>query len=154
MPFFFLGYFMRGKNIYLPNKYKPFGFLFLALTITIPLFFPQYLGNLTHTAHYGSIYSATRRMFVFGLATLMSIAFINTCPNKPWVARQGRFTMQYYIYHAMVITPLMIIASKLNITASFVSAIIYTAVMTIGIGIASRLPNFTKFTNPSSFLKN
>ena len=29
MPFFFLGYYMRGKNIYLPKKYKPLSFLFL-----------------------------------------------------------------------------------------------------------------------------
>lgn len=41
--------------------------------------------------------------------------------------------MQYYIYHELAITQLMIIASKLNIPISFVPATIYTIVMTIGI---------------------
>lgn len=153
MPFFFLGYYMRGKNIYLPKKYKPLSFLFLISVIAVPLFFPQFLGDLCHADPYGSAYGALKRMFTFGLAVLMSVAFINVCPNKPWIARQGRLTMQYYIYHALAITPLMVIASKLNIPMSFGSATIYTIVMTIGIGIASRLPYFTKFTNPSSFFK-
>lgn len=153
MPFFFLGYYMRGKNIYLPKKYKPLSFLFLISVIAVPLCFPQFLGSLTHADPYGNAYGALKRMFTFGLAILMSIAFINVCPNKPWIAQQGRLTMQYYIYHALAITPLMVIASKLNIPMSFGSATIYTIVMTIGIGISSRLPYFTKFTNPSSFFK-
>lgn len=153
MPFFFLGYCMKGKNLFLPPKYKPLCFLFLILTIAIPLFFPQYLGSLTHAAPYGNVYGAVKRMIVFALAIPMSIAFINVCPNKPLIARQGRLTMQYFIYHALVIPPIMIVAGKLNIPMSFVSAIILTIVITLGIGIASRLPNFTKFTNPSSFFK-
>ncbi len=153
MPFFFLGYYMRGKNIYLPDRYKPFSLLLLISVIAVPLFFPQFLGDLCHADPYGSAYGALKRMFTFGLAILMSIAFINVCPNKPWIAQQGRLTMQYYIYHALAITPLMVIASKLNIPMSFGSATIYTIVMTIGIGIASRLPYFAKFTNPSSFFK-
>lgn len=153
MPFFFLGYCMKGKNIYLPKKYKSLSFLFLISVIAVPLCFPQFLGSLTHADPYGNAYGALKRMFTFGLAILMSIAFINVCPNKPWIAQQGRLTMQYYIYHALAITPLMVIASKLNIPMSFGSATIYTIVMTIGIGIASRLPYFTKFTNPSSFFK-
>ena len=153
MPFFFLGYYMRGKNIYLPDRYKPFSLLLLISVIAVPLCFPQFLGDLCHADPYGSAYGALKRMFTFGLAVLMSVAFINVCPNKPCIAQQGRLTMQYYVYHALAITPLMIIASKLNIPMSFVSATIYTIVMTIGIGILSRLPYFTKFTNPSSFFK-
>lgn len=158
MPFFFLGYCMRGKDICLPKKYKPLSFLFLILMVAVPLFFPQYLGVLTHSIPFGSIYdggiyNAIKRMIVFSLAIPMSIAFINVCPNKPWIARQGRLTMQYFIYHALAIIPLMVITSELNIPMTFVTAIIYTIVLTVGLGLASRLTYFTKFTNPSSFLK-
>ena len=158
MPFFFLGYYMRGKNIYLPKKYKPLSFLFLILMVAVPLFFPQYLGILTHEIPFGSIndggiYNAIKRMIVFSLAIPMSIAFINVCPNTPWIARQGRLTMQYFIYHALLIIPLMVITIELNIPMSFVLATIYIIILTVGLGLASRLKYFTKFTNPSSFLK-
>lgn len=151
MPFFFLGYYMKGKNIYLPDKYKLFSFLFLVLMIVMPLYFPQYLGDLCQAAPYGSIFGALKRILIFLLAIPMSIAFINVCPNMSWAARQGRLTMQYYIYHALAILVLMAIVSKLNIPMSFISATIYTLGITAGIGIASRFPYFTKFTNPSSF---
>ena len=153
MPFFFLGYCMRGKDIYLPKKYKSLCFLFLTMMVVVTFFFYQYLGKLTHADPYGSIYGAAKRLIIFGLAIPMSIAFINVCPNKPWIARQGRFTMQYYIYHALAIMPLMILVGKLSIPMSFVFAVIYTLILILGIGIASRLPYFTKFTNPLSLLK-
>lgn len=150
MPFFFLGYYMKGKNLYLPDKYKLFSFLFLILMVAVPLYFPQYLGDLNHAAPYGSIFGALKRILVFCLAIPMSIAFINVCPNTSWAVQQGKLTMQYYIYHALAIPVLMVIVGKLNIPTSFVSATIYTLGITVGIGIASRFPYFTKFTNPSS----
>ena len=159
LPFFFLGYCMRGKNLFLPKKYQPLCFLFLILMVAVPLYYPQYLGILTHSIPFGSIYdgglyNAAKRMIVFSLAIPMSIAFINVCPNNPWIARQGRLTMQYFIYNALAIIPLIVITMELNIPMSFVTAIIYTIVLTVGLGIASRLTYFTKFTNPSSFLKS
>lgn len=150
MPFFFLGYYMKGKNLYLPDKYKLFCFLLLILMIIVPLYFPQCLGSLTYIAPYDSIYGAIEKIFVFFLAILMSIAFINICPNTSWTVQQGKLTMQYYIYHPLAIYVLMAIVGKLNIPMSFVSATIYTLSITVGIGIASRFPYFTKFTNPSS----
>ena len=159
LPFFFLGYCMRGKNLFLPKKYQPLCFMFLILMVAVPLFFPQYLGILTHSIPFGSIYdggfyNAAKRMIVFSLAIPMSIAFINVCPNNPWIARQGRLTMQYFIYHALAIIPLIVITMELNIPMSFFTATIYIIVLTVGIGMASRLSYFTKFTNPSSFLKS
>lgn len=152
LPFFFLGYYMRGKNIYLPNKYKPLSFLFLILMVVVPLLFPQFFNNLTHAEPYDNVFGAVKRILVFSLAVLMSIAFINVCPNFTWTAKQGRLTMQYYIYHALAITPIMVIAGKLCIPMSFVSAIFIAIAMTIGIGIVLKLPYFNKFTNPSSLI--
>lgn len=153
MPFFFLGYYMKGKNIYLPDRYKPISLLFLISMIAVPLLFPRCLGDLCQADQYGSIYGALKRMFTFSLAILMSIAFLNICPNKQWTSQQGRLTMQYYIYHALATTPIMFIASRLNIPMSFLSAAILTLMITIAIGISSRLPYFTNFTNPLSLLK-
>ena len=153
MPFFFLGYYMRGKKICLPKKYKPLSFLFLILMFAVPLFYPQYLGIQTHSIPFGSIYDAIKRMIVFSLAIPMSIAFINVCPCNPWIARQGRLTMQYFIYHALMIIPLWVMTCELNIPMTFVTATIYITVIIVGLGIASRLTCFAKLTNPSSFLK-
>lgn len=153
MPFFFLGYYMKGKNIFLPDKYRPFSFLLLISMIAVPLFFPQILGSLTHSDPYtDGIYDALKRLFIFSLAIVMSLAFINICPNIKWISKQGRLTMQYYIYHALTIQVIMNLAKIINIPMTYFSAAIYTMIITIGIGIASYSPYFRKFTNPSTFL--
>lgn len=153
LPFFFLGYYMRGKNLFLPEKYKPRCLLFLILSIAIPLFYSQYLGSLTHDISYVCYNDAIRRLLVFCLSIPVSLAFINVCINRPWIARQGQLTMQYYIYHAVVLYPFLEIMSKFGLPSSLLTAILYTIVITIGIGILSYLPYFNKFTNPSLFLK-
>ena len=153
MPFFFLGYFMRGKNLFLPRKYKPLCLLFLFFSFAIPIIFPQYMGSLTHDSSYVSYYDAIRRLLVFCLSIPMSLAFINVCINRPWIARQGQLTMQYYIYHAVVLYPFLEIMSRFGFPLSVLTVILYILVITIGIGILSYLPNFSKFTNPSLFLK-
>jgi len=153
LPFFFLGYYMRDKNLFLPKIYKPLCLLFLILSFAIPLFYSQYLGSLTHDGSYVCYYDAIRRLIVFGLSIPMSLAFINVCINRPWIARQGQLTMQYYIYHALVLYPFLEIMSKFGFPLSLLTAIFYTLVITILIGILSYLPNFSKFTNPSLFLK-
>jgi fucose 4-O-acetylase-like acetyltransferase len=153
LPFFFLGYYMRGKNLFLPEKYKLLCLLFLILSFAIPLFYSQYLGSLTHDISYVCYNDAIRRLLVFCLSIPVSLAFINVCINRPWIARQGQLTMQYYIYHAVVLYPFLEIMSKFGLPSSLLTAILYTIVITIGIGILSYLPYFNKFTNPSLFLK-
>ena len=153
MPFFFLGYCMKGNNIYLPKKYRPLCILLLISVIVVPLFFPRYLGDLCHADPYGNAYGALKRIFTFSLAILMSIAFINICPNIPWATKQGKLTMQYYIYHALAITPIIIIVSKINIPMIFISAVIYIIILTIGIGIMLQLKFFKKLTNLSTLKK-
>lgn len=154
MPFFFGGYYAKGKNLFLPERYRPFCVIFLMLTFVVPLFFSHFLGSLTHYKPYDDVYDAIKRIAVFCLSVPMSLAFVNICPNTSWIARQGRMTMQYYIYHALAITPLMAFANKLGIPSSFFTATFFTIALIIGIGIASRLPYFEKFTNPSLFFKN
>jgi fucose 4-O-acetylase-like acetyltransferase len=153
MPFFFLGYYMKGKNLFLPDKYKPLSYVFLFLTFTIPVFFLQYLGNVEHADSYNNINNMYSRIFVFGLSIPMSLAFINICPNTSWVAQQGKLSMQYYIYHAITILPFISVMCKLNFPMTFWTAIIYTAIITIILGIASYLPYFRNLTNPSSIIK-
>lgn len=153
MPFFFLGYYMKGQKLFLPNKYKPLCFIFLFLTFSIPIFFSQYLGSLAHCFPYSSYDDAFKRMLVFCFSIPMSIAFINICPTKPWFAKQGKLTLQYYIYHPIITIPMTIITIMLNIPFSFITAIIFAITLTIILGIASYVPYFSKFTNPSSFFK-
>lgn len=152
LPFFLLGYYMRGKNLFLPDKYKPLCIVYLILMFTLPLFLSQYLGNLSYASPYGSAFGAVNRIFLFCLAIPMSIAFINVCNNKPRIAQQGRLTMQYYIYHALIIPPLISIVDKQNIPMSFVTAGVITIGITLGIGLVLNFSIFKKFTNPSSLI--
>ena len=153
MPFFFLGYCMRGKNIYLPNKYKPICIVLLALIFVILCFFPYRLNSLFNDIPYKSINEAAIRVICFALSFPMSIAFINICCNTPWIARQGRFSLHYYIYHALLIQPFMIVAGKLNIPMTFLSAVFIIIGITLFISFALNIPLVRKMTNPSSFLK-
>ena len=160
MPFFFLGYYMKGKNLYLSNKYKPLCVVFLIVILSILLFFPHRINDLLYATPYRSIYGAVIRMIAFAVAIPMSIAFINVCYNTPWIARQGRLTMQYYLYHALIIPPnsaiiippLILIAGKLNIPMSFIVAAFIIVGITLVICAICKIPFFRMLTNPSSFL--
>ena len=157
MPFFFLGYYMKNKNIFLPQRYRPLCLLFLIIAFVVPLFCPQYLGNLRHADPYDNYYDAFKRLFAFCLSIPMSLAFLNVCISRPWFARQGQLTMQYYLYHSIIIvcgtTPFLILVHKFGITSLLLIAIIYSIAITIVIGVLSYIPIFKYFTNPSVILK-
>ena len=152
-PFFFLGYCMKGRRLFISAKYKPLCFIFLALTIIFPLFFSKYLGDLNQAQPYDNIRGIFYRTFVFCLSFPMSVAFINLCPNTPWISRQGRFTLYYYICHALIIYFFQIIIDKYNLPTSFLAATIYSIVLIVVLGITSYFPGIDSFTNPSIFLK-
>ena len=103
MPFFFCGYYMRDINLFLPDKFKPLCIVFLIAMFAIPIFVPQHLGDLPHADPYSNVYVAVKRLFVFAIAIPMSIAFINVCYNTSWIAQQGRMSMHYYIFHALIL---------------------------------------------------
>lgn len=152
-PFFFLGYCMKGRSIFIQKKYKPLCFAFLGVTIIFPLYFSNILGDLNQAQPYNNVNEMFSRAFVFCLSFPMSLSFINICPNTTWTSQQGKMTLYYYIYHAILIYFLMIIVSKLNLPTSFFAATIYTIAVTIGLGIISYLPGINYFTNPSTLLK-
>lgn len=147
LPWFFLGYCIRGKNLFLPIKYRPICFLFLITTLVIALFYPQYLESFTPSGLYKIILR-------FGLAIAMSVSFINICPNTAWIAKQGRLTMQYYIYHAFILRPFLVAISIFHFPSTLPMAVIYTIIATLILGIASYLPYFKDLTNPSTIWKN
>ena len=153
LPFFFFGYCMRGKIIFIDSKYKPLCWLFLIATVFFPLYFSKYLGDLTRADPYINVYEMCRQVLVFVLSIPMSIAFMNICPNTPWLAKQGKLSMQYFIYHAIIVFFLMKVVNKFELPNSFIAAIFYTVLVTAGIGVLSYLPHFNKLTAPSSFFK-
>lgn len=153
MPFFFLGYSFRGKNLFIDVKYRKWCLLFLFATMILPLFFSQYLGDLNHADPYSSPIKVCSRLFVFGLSIPMSIAFMNICPNTPWIAKQGRLSMQYYIYHAFIIYFFMMAVSNFSMPTNFYFVVLYSIVITISIGLLSYFPYFDKLTNPSSIIR-
>ena len=152
MPFFFLGYYTKGKSIPVPSKFRTLCGVFLILTMLIPIFFSDFIGGLNHASPYGSPIRALSRLLVFGLSVPMSLAFMSICPTHPFATKQGRYTMQYYIFHAFLIRILMRVISLFELPTSFIAALIYTFVIVFVIGMFTRLPFFSKLTNPSSFL--
>ena len=162
MPFFFLGYYMKGRNLYLPDKYKPFCVAFLIVIFTILLFYPHRINDLKFASPYTNILGATIRMLVFGLSVPMSVAFINVCPHTRWTARQGTMSLQYYIYHALLVPPnsalimppLIVIAEKLAPPMTIVTAAIIIIAVTVGLSIVLRIPYIKSLTNPSSLCRN
>lgn len=160
MPFFFLGYFMKGRNLYLPDKYKPLCMLFLAGILAIALlFFHHRINDLYYATPYQSIHGAAIRLISFALAVPMSIAFVNVFCKPKWAARQGKMTLQYYIFHALVIPnhtsptipPLIVLAGKLNLPMSLGTAAAIAIAVTLGISLALKIPGVRMLTNPSSF---
>lgn len=126
----------------------------MLLTFVLPIFGGSYLGDLNHADPYSNpFWGLLSRLFVWVMSVLMSIAFINICPNTPWIAKQGRLTLQYFIYHAIIVYVLNLVVIKLRLPTSFFAATVYTLIVVVGLGIASKLSFFTKLTNPSLFFK-
>lgn len=159
MPFFFLGYYMRGKELYLPDKYKPLCIVFLFIILAVLFFYPHRITYLLYATPYKSIYGVVVRMVAFILAIPMSIAFINVCYNTPWIAQQGRMSMQYYVYHALIIPPMsapiippfILVAGKMNIPMTFYTAVAIIILTTIGLSLILKIPCVKMLTNPSAF---
>lgn len=159
MPFFFWGYFMKGKNLYLPDKYKPFCAVFLIGLFVLMFFYPYRMNDLQYAIPYKNIFGAARRLIAFATAIPMSIAFFNVCYYTPRIARQGRLTMQYYIYHGLIIPsnfalitpPFVVIVDKMNLPVSFGTAVFIILVVTVGLGLILKVPLIRMMTNPSSF---
>lgn len=159
MPFFFLGYYMKGRNLYLPDKYKLLCVVFLIAILTILFFYPHRITYLLYATPYKSIYGVVIRVVAFILAIPMSIAFINVCYNTPWIAQQGRMSMQYYVYHALIIPPMsapiippfILVAGKMNIPMTFYTAVAIIILTTIGLSLILKIPCVKMLTNPSAF---
>ena len=157
MPFFFLGYYMKGKSLYLPDKYRPLCVVFLSGILAVIFFYPHRIGYLTYATPYSNIYGVMIRMLAFILAVPMSIAFLNVCSHTPWIARQGRKTLQYYIYHgliippnsALIIPPFILVACKLNIPMTILTAIIIAMAIVIGLSFILKVSYVKMLTNPS-----
>ena len=85
LPFFFLGFFMQGKKLYLPSKYKIYCMIFLCLTFIVPLCIPQYLGDLRFADRYVDLSSMFSRMLVYCLSICMSVGnvyFLSQIPLR------------------------------------------------------------------------
>lgn len=162
MPFFFLGYYMKGRNLYLPDKYKPLCAVFLMVILGILFLYPHRIHYLLYATPYKNVCGAAIRMIAFGLAVPMSIAFISTCYHSSWTALQGRMSLQYYIYHALIVPPnsalimppLIVIAEKLNVPMTFVTTAFIIIIITAVLALVLKIPYVKSLTNPSSLCRN
>lgn len=153
LPFFFMGYYMRGKNLFLPSKYKLLYLCLFIITLIIPIFFSNYLGDLFRINPYDGVESAYKRVLAFVICIPMSILFMSICPNFHWTAKQGKYTLQYLIYHSFLVMLLMILINRFSLPTSFPYLMIYTLAIVILLGVASYIPYFDKITNIFSFLR-
>lgn len=161
MPFFFLGYYMKGRNIFLPDRYKPVCVLLLVLILAILFLYSHRSDHLLYAFPYRGIYGAVIRMVAFVVAIPMSLAFMNVCYKAPWVALQGRMSMQYYVFHALMTPlgntltpPLIVVAVKMNMPMSFATAVVIVIATAILIAIALKIPYVKMLINPSSLFRH
>lgn len=148
---------MKGRDLYLQDKFKPLCVVFLLVVLALLCFYPHRIITLLHYKPYTNICGAAVRVITFAIAIPTSIAFLNVCYNTPWCVRQGRLSMQYYIYHALVIPgntalmvpPLIMIACKLNMPMNFVTAVIIIISTVVGLSIILKIPYIKMLTNPS-----
>jgi fucose 4-O-acetylase-like acetyltransferase len=154
LPFFVLGYYAQNYKLYLPSKYKFVCFLFLIAIIPIVAFYPEYLGDLKQDVPYTGIYGMTGRIIVYLLSIPMSIAFINTCLNNKIFAKQGKFTMQYYIYHALILSILGMLVNKYSLPTTLIANVVYTVGITSIIFISLYIPFVKELTNPIKLFKS
>lgn len=153
LPFFLGGYCMQGKQLYLPSKFKPLCIVVLCLAFIVPIYFPYLLGDLRFADKYIDISYMFSRIFVYFMSIVMSISFICVCPNIMFFSKQGKYTLQYYVYHALILFVLFIIINKFNLPKSTFTACTYSFFVLSCIWLFSYSSYFTKFTNPSSFLR-
>lgn len=152
LPFFLMGYCWQGKQMNIPQSFRPISILFLFGTLLIPYYVPAILGDLNQADPFGSVRFMCSRILIYCLSIPMSIAFINVCPSNKYTEEQGKKTMQYYIYHALMIMCLIYIINKytLNINTSFVFSLIYSMMITAIIWCMLKIPFVNKLTNPLS----
>lgn len=150
LPFFFIGYYFRENNLFLPEKYKRIYFLVLLLSFIIPAISSNCFGDLFRASEYYGIGALCKRMFTFVLSIPISIAFMNLVPVLKWTVNQGKYTLQYYIYHAFILLTLV----EFYVPKSLLAAILYIAIIVVVLGTSSHYSIFRKLTNPiSSFFK-
>lgn len=152
LPFFFMGYYMRGKKIYFSSKCKIYCLLFLLITVFILPFISQYLGDLTRANLYVNVHCMVYRILGYLMCIPMSIAFINICPNNKLLAEHGRYTMQYFVYHAVILYFFKAIVEYFLLPTSFIFCIFYSLVIIVIIWSALRISLIAKFVTPFSLL--
>ena len=153
LPFFFVGYYMKYKSLYLPSKYRIYCIAFLIISFIIPLFFSRYLGDLRMGDPYSGVNGLCSRLLDYGLSIPYSIAFFNACPSNKFLSEQGKYTMQYYIFHALILACLFVVVRKFGLPSTPVMALVYTVFTTLCIWFGLQIPNVEKLTNPSKFFK-
>jgi fucose 4-O-acetylase-like acetyltransferase len=154
LPFFVLGYYAQNHKLYLPSKCKFVCFLFLIAIVPIAAFYPEYLGNLTQDNPYTGIRGMTGRIIVYLLSIPMSIAFINICPNNKMFAKQGKFTMQYYIYHALILFVFRALVNKYSLPTTLMADVVYTVGITSIIFVSLYIPFVKELINPIKLFKS
>ena len=153
LPFFFLGYCMQGKNLFLGARYRVWSFLFLATLFYLLSYIEDILGVLCHAVPYSDIYGMYVRMFAFILSISTSLAFLNLCPSHPWLAEQGKYTLPYYLYHNIVILAVMKVVKRFDFYSTLFTALIIAAVVVLLLFLLVRIPFFRKVTTPSALFR-
>lgn len=156
MPFFFLGYYMRGKSLYVKSKYfRVFCYFALIFSFFVPIFFAPLLGDLRQMLPYNNSNDLFCRLFMYCLSVPMATVFLNVCPSFKWSAMQGKHTLQYFIYHPFIMVFLFRISQYFNLPTDYLIAICYSIGICLLIYMLLKSRFFINMTNPSLFfIKN
>ena len=154
LPFFFLGHYMSGKQIFLPSKYYPLCLCIIFISF-FAVFLRSYMGDLTQSTPYDDVSGMLERGLVFVLCIPIAISFINICPTTiHWLSYQGKYTLQYYLYHSLLLPIFVKFVVHYNLPVSFIFIIIYTVLLIVVLFFMLKLPYVNELINPLSLLKS
>ena len=154
LPFFMLGYYMKGKSLFVEPKYKLWSGLFLVSVFVLLSFINKDNLDLNHSDPYHDILEMYLRLCSFALCIPMSLAFINVCPSTKWLATQGKYTLHYYLYQIFVILFFLKVFKGVEFPQNLFVVFLIVMLIILCIWLLLRISFFQKITNPSSFFIN
>lgn len=163
-PYFLVGYYLRKSNTYLSViKFvpKPVATLFLLSLPVITYFVDFPLGSLLEgkSPYYDFDYSLWA-MSIFRMGMYLVCIFASFCvlglvskKEIPWVTKQGKDTLLYYLYHTTIIYGFIFVSNHLfHLPGSTIDVFGYTLIVIMVIWILIQVPFFRHFPNIVSYL--
>lgn len=152
-PFFLLGYYMGNARIVVPiNKTTRIASLLIIVCLSCVVFggaLPSYSGKLLLGAYRYPINQLLTKLVLFLFSILMSLSFYIVFKENSVLAKIGRDSLFYYLYHGILIQFILIpILTHWGVTWNTVTVTISFLFIMLTLWLMSKSKALLKLTNP------